>query len=169
MNSTQIHEKALSIINEYHTSDPFKLCSCIGLNVRYADLGSLKGMYKSIAGNYFVIINSSLSEQMSKIVCFHELCHHLLHSHIGDNLDIYVSMLFDMSARPEMEANMLATELMISDEDMLECAREGKTLDQIAATLDTDVHFVAIKAALMKERGYSFFKSFDIQSDFLKN
>ena len=44
----------------------------------------------------------------------------------------------------------------------------NNTVNRMIASGVDGVHFVAIKAALMKERGYSFFKSFDIQSDFLK-
>lgn len=167
MDIKDIYEKAQSLIAQYCTADPFELSACMGLNVRYADLGSLKGMYKCIAGNYFIIINSALDEPLSRAVCCHELCHHILHSHIAGNIGIYETMLFDMSARTELEANMLASELMISDEDMRRLAEEGRSLEEIASITETDVHFVMLKAGLMKKRGYSFLGDFDIQSDFL--
>lgn len=168
MDIENIHEKALYLIDHYATSDPFDLCGCMGINVRYADLGSLKGMYKCIAGNYFIIINSSLDERMSRAVCCHELCHHILHRHIISNIGVYETTLFDMSARTELEANMLATELMISDSQMLAPAEEGRSVDEIAALVGVDVNFVLLKAGLMRKRGYEFVGDFDIQSDFLK-
>ena len=168
MNSAQIHEKAVSIAKEYQTSDPFELCICMGVYVRFADLGSLKGMYKLIAGNPFIIINSSLDEHISRLVCFHELCHHILHSHIAESIGIYETMLFDMTARTELEANMLASELMISDEEMLGYAKDGRTLEEIASLTGADIHFAKLKAASMNRRGYGFSGNFEIESDFLR-
>ena len=167
MNSADIYAKALWLTEHYGTSDPFVLCNCMGLNVRYADLGSVKGMYKCIAGNYFVIINSVLDKHLERAVCCHELCHHVLHSHMTENISVYETMIFDMSAKPELEANMLASELLITDTDMLTLAKEGRSLEEIASFLEVDINFVILKAGLMKERGYEFFGNFDIQSDFL--
>ena len=60
MNCEKINETANHIITRYGTTDPFELCANMGVNVRYTDLGSLKGMYKYIKRN----LSSCLSIKM---------------------------------------------------------------------------------------------------------
>lgn len=169
MENAHIYRIVSETLHQFKTSNPFELCAMMDVNVRYADLGSLKGMYKYIAGNAFIIINSSLDCYTSKIICSHELAHHILHSHIARTMPVYETMLFDMSARIEAEANIFVAELLISDKAMLHYAREGKTVQEISALSETDVNIVKIKAASMYSRGYTFLNNFDIKSDFLKS
>ena len=154
MEAEKIYSAALKLKKKYATADPFELCECVGLNVRYADIGSLKGMYKYIKGNYFVLINDSLDERSKTLVCCHELCHHLLHRDIAKNIGLYDTMLYDMDGRTENEANMFAAEIMIDDADM-------------ASILGTDINLVLLKAESMKNRGFDINCALRAQSDFL--
>ena len=52
MDCHRIYTVARDIKAKYNTSDPFELCRCMGVHVRYGDLGSLKGLYKYIKKNY---------------------------------------------------------------------------------------------------------------------
>ncbi len=152
---------------KYATSDPFELCRCMGINLRYADIGTLKGMYKYIKKNYFILINNALDSRTARIVCCHELCHHILHRDIVRNMGIWDNMLYDMSGSIEQEANVLSAELMISDDDMQSRDFEGSTASQVAAALGTDVHLVMLKAMSMRQRGYKLNCEFDIEADYL--
>ena len=167
MDCHRIFNIARDIRAKYNTSDPFELCGCMGVHLRYVDLGSLKGLYKYIKKNYFIVINSSLNEHMARIVCCHELCHHILHRDIARNQGIWDSMLYDMSAGVEQEANLLCAELLIDDDDMLSETMEGKTAAQVAAALDADESLVMLKAMSMKNRGYDMRCDFCVASDYL--
>ncbi len=168
MDCHNIYTTALEIKVRYNTSDPFELCSCMGIHVRYRDLGSLKGLYKYIKKNYFILINSSLDRCTARTVCCHELCHHILHRHIVRNQGIWDSMLYDMSAGVEQEANLLCAELLIEDADMSYEAVKGRTPSELAAILGTDESLVMLKAASMAERGYGINGGFSVPSDYLR-
>ena len=45
-NRDYIQTIAHELIAKFDTRDPFELCKAIGVEVFYADLGNLKGMYK---------------------------------------------------------------------------------------------------------------------------
>jgi hypothetical protein len=45
-NKDYIQSVASGLIKRYDTRDPFELCKATGVEVFYADLGHLKGMYK---------------------------------------------------------------------------------------------------------------------------
>lgn len=167
MDCHRIFNVARDIRAKYNTSDPFKLCGCMGVHLRYVDLGSLKGLYKYIKKNYFIVINSSLNEHMARIVCCHELCHHILHRDIARNQGIWDSMLYDMSAGMEQEANLLCAELLIEDEHMRPEDITDKTPDMIGAELGVDKNLVMLKAMSMKNRGYDMRCDFCVASDYL--
>jgi len=155
------------LIKRCGSRDPFEICASIGLNVRFADLGNLKGMYKYYKRNRYALINSELDENMQKIVCAHELGHDRLHQHFAKDHCLQEFMLYDMRSRPEYEANLFASELLIADDDILEFVNEGCDIEQTARSLNTDVNLVAIKLASMNTRGFGFIISTTHKSDFL--
>lgn len=167
MDCHRIYTVARDIKAKYDTSDPFELCRCMGVHVRYGDLGSLKGLYKYIKKNYFILISDALDEQPARIICCHELCHHILHRDIARNQGIWDGMLYDMSAGVEQEANILCAELLIDDCDMSDEAIGGRTPSEVAAILGADESLVMLKAMSMRERGYKLFCAFDVKSDYL--
>ncbi len=167
MNCGQIYKIANRLIKWYGTSNPFELCAHMGVNVRYADLGTLKGMYKYIKRNYFVVINNKLSRRTQLLVCCHELSHHILHRDVSKNSMLWDNMLFDKSIGIEHEANMLAAEILMSDDEVFELVMNGKSAGEIAAILETSVNFVKLKAHCMKMRGYNFEGDFEVDPNFL--
>ena len=56
-NREYIQHVANKLVKKYDTRDPFQLCEAMGIQEFYADLGSLKGMYKYFKRNRFVAIN----------------------------------------------------------------------------------------------------------------
>ena len=164
----RIYNLAREIRAKYNTSDPFELCACMGVHIRCVDLGSLKGLYKYIKKNYFILINESLNEHIARVVCCHELCHHILHRDIARNQPVWDTMLYDMSAGVEQEANMLCAELLIDDGDMSDEVVGEKTPSEVASILGVDESLVMLKALSMKERGYEINGGFCVSSDYLK-
>ena len=70
-NREYIQNVANKLIKKFDTRDPFQLCQAIGVEVFYADLGSLKGMYKYLKKNRFAVINENLDPFTKTLVCAH--------------------------------------------------------------------------------------------------
>ena len=163
-----IQTVAQELIIKYDTRDPFELCKAIGVEVFYADLGSLKGMYKYLKKNRFAVINENLDSFTKRLVCAHELGHDILHQNLAKQVCLQEFMLYDMKSRPEFEANLFASEILLSDDNILILAHEGLDIEQISKELCTDINLIALKVSSMNTRGYRFNNTIDAKSDFLR-
>lgn len=161
MNTDQIYSLVRKTVREQHTNDPFSLAEGLGIDVDYADLGELKGFYVAYKTGRYIVINHHLEEHMSRIVLAHEIGHDLLHRDIASNGGMGEQSFFDMTSKPEREANIFAAELLISDEDMIELGERGCTVDEAAKELGVHTQVAVIKARSMEERG------FEIRSDYI--
>ena len=140
----------------------------MNIDVLFMDLGKLKGFYKRDGHNRFIIINDQICEPLQRIVCAHELGHDQLHRHIAENHTLQEFAIYDMKSKPEYEANLFASEILLPDEKIFTLAREGYDVEQIAKELCTDVNLVAIKVASMNTRGYRFNTIDSPKCNFLK-
>ncbi len=163
-----IAQKAKKLKDKYHTSDPFEICARCGINVKFADLGQLKGFYKYYMRNRFVVINESLDDNLKKVVCAHELGHDVMHRDIAKKMNIWETMYVDMSTRPELEANIFASEILIDDREILNMASEGLSIGDISSLLCVDENLVKLKLCIIKERGYDLNTDFLTEIDFLR-
>lgn len=114
-------------------SDPFEAVIQSGASLCYKDLGSLKGAYFGNMQKPAVVINETLDEPMKKIVCAHELGHHILHS--GKLCSC--SSVTDSSIL-EREANIFAAAYLIDSKKAVSLLTEGYTVSQTASMLETD-------------------------------
>ncbi|MBM6876221.1 ImmA/IrrE family metallo-endopeptidase [Fusobacterium mortiferum] len=100
---------------KYGTRDPYKLCKRLKINIIYMDLGEIKGIYKKVVTNKFIVINENLDEFCQKVVLAHELGHAILHH----SKEIQALKDYDLfpkySNQIEIEANTFAAELLIDD------------------------------------------------------
>jgi Zn-dependent peptidase ImmA (M78 family) len=164
----QITEKGAAVVRYCGTRDPFKIARELGILVRYADdFTKLKGMYRVVKRNRFIILNSHMSERMTRIVCAHEVGHDQLHRELATTGALQEFMLYQMDTRPEYEANIFATELLLDTDDVLELIENGYDAEQIARTLHSDINLVALKIAHLRNQGYQL-RLTDWRSDFLK-
>ena len=79
--------------------------------------------------------NQDLSPQTKRIVCAHEIGHDRLHRALakGDGLQEFV--LYKMNSIPEYEANIVAAEILLNSDEVLEYIYDyGYTSAQIAQT-----------------------------------
>lgn len=77
-------------------------------------------------------------------------------------------MLYDTSTRQEYEANIVAAEILLDTDEVLDCIyRRGYTSEQIARAMETDVNLVALKISHLAEAGYDL-RRIEHRSDFLK-
>ena len=167
-NREYIQNVANKLIKKFDTRDPFQLCQAIGVEVFYADLGSLKGMYKYLKKNRFAVINENLDPFTKTLVCAHELGHDILHQNLARMVCLQEFILYDMKSRPEYEANLFASEILLPDDIILNLARDGYDIEQISKELCTDINLIALKVSSMNTRGYRFNNTIDARSDFLR-
>ncbi len=166
---TRIAEIAQDLIQRAGSRDPFQIASTLGIEVKFCnDFGNLKGMYSVIQGNRFIFINDELDERMKRIVCAHELGHDQLHRHLANNKALQEFMLYEMHSVPEYEANILAAEILLDTEEVLEYIYSYNYSDsQIANAMNTDINLVALKVGYLREQGYDL-RAMEYRSDFLK-
>ena len=136
-------------------TDPFSLCSLLGILVCYSPMGKGKDAIKGffVKSNRIKVI-SDLPYMIQRIITAHELGHAMLHADSG----IYAFhelALFDDSSRCEKEANLFASELLISDDDFFAALENGQAFCQAASSLNVPPELLDFKARLMKEKGYT--------------
>ncbi|MDD5914250.1 MAG: toxin [Oscillospiraceae bacterium] len=94
--------------------------------------------------------------------------HDQLHRHLAKGNALQEFMLYDMATKPEYEANIVAAEILLDTDELLEYVYEyGYTSEQIARAMHTDINLVALKIAHLAETGYDL-RRIEHRSDFLK-
>lgn len=158
------------LVKRCGTRDPFRIAKELGITVLddCDNFGPLKGMYRIIKRNRFIFLNKDLSPEMKRIVCAHELGHDQLHRHLATSTGLQEFSLYDMRTKPEYEANIVAAEILLDTNEVLEYIYNyGYTSEQIARAMNTDINLVALKIAHLAETGYDLRRQ-DFRSDFLK-
>lgn len=156
------------LVKRYRTRDPFEIAGQLGINIMFCnDFGPLKGMYRVIKRNRFIFLNNDLSEHMQRIACAHELGHDQLHRELAQNSPLREFMIYDMKSKPEYEANIVASEILLDSDEVLDFIYNYHyTAEQIASAMYTDINLVALKIAHLVTLGYNL-RSVDYRSDFL--
>ena len=168
MSLEYIIDKDAKLVKKSGTRNPFRIAKDIGIKVMFVnDFEKLKGVYRVIKRNRWIFINSNLSERMQRIVCAHELGHDQLHRNLANGNGMMEFVLYDTESRPEFEANVLASQVLLSDDDVLELIHDGYDVEQISRILDSDINLVALKVSLLNQQGYTF-RTINYKSNFLK-
>ena len=169
MSAEHLSKVGSNLVKRFDTRDPFRIAQELGIEVLFCDnLSHLKGMYRVIKRNRFIFINKDLSPQKQRIVCAHELGHDQLHRHLAKGNALQEFMLYDMTTKPEYEANIVAAEILLDTDEILEYIYQyGYTSEQIARAMHTDINLVALKIAHLAETGYNL-RKIDHRSDFLR-
>ena len=168
MGSDYIHKEARRLVRWSGTRDPFKIAKELGIHVIYDyDFDTLKGMYKVIQRSRFIFINGNLSKRDQRMVCAHELGHDRFHRHFAKEAALQEFMLYDMRSRPEYEANIFASELLIANHEILELIESEYDIYQIAGEIGEDMNLVLIKIDELRKQGYDVQAPYRPNSDFL--
>jgi Zn-dependent peptidase ImmA (M78 family) len=162
-----IIKKAQALVRKSETTNPFRIADDIGAEVKFYDLGNLKGMYACIKRNRFIVINNRLDEYTQRIVCAHELGHDQLHRDLAKDTWLREFMIYNMNNRTEYEANVFACEVLLPSGEILELVNQGFDIEQIAREMCTDVNLVALKLAALSRQGYKLGR-FESRNDFLR-
>lgn len=165
-----IYDSVQSKIKKSRTRNPFTIAEDNGIMLIFdSNLNKMKGMYTIIKRNRIIIINDNMPERMQQIVCAHELGHDALHRQFAKDGGLREFMLYDMKSRPEYEANMYAADLLLDDEEVMELAKDGYDMQQVAGILNTDINLIGLKMASMNYRGFDLRIGIEPKSDFLRS
>ena len=156
----------ISLMKKYRTNDPYELAEELGIVVKYRHFNDLKGMYKVIGRVSYIWLHDELDEITERIVLMHEIGHHIFHRDIAAS-SFQEFSLYDMEGKPEVEANIFAANMLISDKSMAELAERNYTSEQAACELCMPHQLVLIKIQDMIDRGYGLCLGYPIRYDFL--
>lgn len=170
MSVNYIYDSVQNKIKKSRTRNPFTIAEDNGIMLIFdSNLNKMKGMYTIIKRNRIIILNDNMPERMQQIVCAHELGHDALHRQFAKDGGLREFMLYDMKSRPEYEANMYAADLLLDDEEVMELAKDGYDMQQVAGMLNTDINLIGLKMASMNYRGFDLRIGIEPKSDFLRS
>lgn len=119
------------IVSKYHSRNPVDIAQGMNIKVAYADLGeNVHGFYQYYKRGMVIYINDSLDEHMQLQVLRHEIGHAVLYR--KTNRIFMERSTFQVPDKYENEADLFATFLAISDDDVCEYISNGYTVQQIS-------------------------------------
>ncbi len=136
------------LMKKYHSRDPFEVAQMLHIHIWERELGGMKGFYNIISRERYIVINQNLSPEEKTAVCAHELGHDRLHRHFAQYTPFKELCLYDMSCKPEREANIFAAAFLISEEDLSENLHY--TTQQLAQLLRTSEDYIKLRIELSK-------------------
>ncbi|MGN1339591.1 MAG: ImmA/IrrE family metallo-endopeptidase [Oscillospiraceae bacterium] len=157
---------AREIRREYGGRDIFATAENSGAVVWLRELGGLKGFYICENGRRYIVVNRALKPLLRRTVCAHELGHDLLHRELSAG-GIRENTLFLSTNKTEREANLFATEMLLTDRETLSVLEYARDIDSAADELGVLPEILGYKLELLNHKGYHF-NTQDISSDFLK-
>lgn len=135
--------KAEELMQEYQTSDPFRLCELMNITILYEELPeSVRGFSLTIKGRRIVYLNSCLDSTMLRQVCAHELGHIVMHP--DHNLVFMLQHTLYVHERFEREADEFCAALLISPSQM----REVSTVQELAVLAEVEERIACIRAEM---------------------
>jgi Zn-dependent peptidase ImmA (M78 family) len=149
--SIYIYEMVENLKRKYKTNNPFQIAKALNIFVSFKALNNLKGFYYIVNRERHIVINNTLEEEEQRIVCAHELGHDRLHQHFARVNALKDFVLYDMSSKPEYEANIFAVDLLIEDVKVRELILENDA-SFLASALKVNENFVDYKVESMRKR-----------------
>ena len=168
--NNSIYEEVERLVKKYKTRDPREIAEAIGIKILFRDFSDLKGFYAIENKSRYIVINNNLDEYLQRVICAHELGHDRLHRHFAAYNAMRDYMLYDMKARPERDANIFASDLLLSDtEVMLYAKLYGYTHEKISQIMDVPQELMCFKAYSIYTRGYDIRTPEIVESNFLSS
>lgn len=168
-----IADAAQKLKKKYDETDPWKLASAMNIQVSLVPMGLFEGCCKG----FFLIhkrikhitINSDLPEEYQRVILAHELGHAVLHARKASGAAFHEIILFDSTDTQEYEANVFASELLLTDDAVLEALNDDMFFFQAAKYLYVPSELLDFKFRILKRRGYKVESPIVSHGDFLKN
>lgn len=121
-------QKAKELISKFDISNPFYLADILNINIKFMNIGNLKGYVTKQYNVECIVINNDLNEYEQEFTCFHELGH-ILCGHNQNSIYLSTKTFLNVN-KFENEANMFATHMILSKYDIDEL--KELTIEQIA-------------------------------------
>jgi len=134
-----IKQSVKQLVEEYETSDPYRLAQAMGIDVDEFPFRRIKGLILKIAGRVTIVLNSNLPEWLKRVVLAHELGHRQL-SPQGMGY-FFLAEYTLMESKVEYEANKFTVELLTWGER----PEIDETLEQFAARVGVPVEMMRYK------------------------
>lgn len=125
-----IRSKVDKLVRYHKTRDPFEMVQGMNVILVHYPLEGVRGFYQYFKRNNIIYIDETLSDPDKRFVLAHELGHMILHK--KSNAIFMDTRTCLKTSRFELEADMFAMHLLISDEDIGEC--KDCTLEQLSRT-----------------------------------
>ena len=164
-----ICREADKLIRRFKTRDPFEIAERLGIIVMSKNLGSTMGCYLYYKKNRYILLNQNLPRSLCPIVCGHELGHDRLHPEYARYSFLKDVTMTDMTSKPEYQANLFASMLLLDEDDILQLMSEGYTTSQIARELYTLEELVLLRMSEMNTANYQIRIPYMPRGDFLKS
>lgn len=143
-----------------HCRDPEKIAAALGIGIEYYDLVNLKGMYSSSNKHRTIIVNERLNYYGLRFVIAHEIGHDQKHRALARSKPLKDLLFFSSTGKDltELEANIIASHILIDDEELLSLIREERTCQSIALELRVPEDLLLIKMSQMRRLGHYEFR-----------
>ena len=117
-----------ALCKKYGTRNPYKLIDEMGIILQYGEkMETVRGFYLYDSRIKLICISNNLPEYVERFVVAHELGHSILHKQSSAP---FLQSTFFSKDRYEIEANKFASELIITDLDLME--HWEYTIDELA-------------------------------------
>jgi Zn-dependent peptidase ImmA (M78 family) len=158
------------LIQKHKTRNPFEIADCLNINVLYRPLGKLKGIYIYTRRSRYICINNELDSPAKRLVCAHEIGHDRFHRHLAIlNPQAQELISYDMSSKPEREANIFAAEVLLPDDEVIKLINDADmNFFRAARELYVPPELMDFKFQILKNRGYRLEAPLNSTGDFLK-
>lgn len=173
INISTIADEVRRVTRKYDETDPVRLAKAMRIIVSYEPMGIYDGCCKG----FFIVhhrikhitINNNLPEELQRVVLAHEIGHCVLHYAAGTMATFHETVLFDSVDFKEYEANIFASELLLTDDDVLTVLNDDLFFYQAASILCVPAEMLDFKFRVMKRKGYKLGSPIVSHGDFLKN
>lgn len=173
INIEVVADEVRRVTGKYGETDPYRLARAMKIIVRHEPMG----LYEGCCKGFFIVhcrmkhitINCDLPEELQRVVLAHEVGHSVLHCTSGTMAAFHETVLFDTVDFREYEANIFASELLLSDEDVLEALNDDLFFFQAASALCVPSEMLDFKFRVMKRKGYKLESPILSNGDFMKN
>ena len=141
MNHELIRKKVNHLVKFYKSRDPFEMIRGMNVILVYYPLEGVHGFYQYFQRNNIIYIDEQLSDCEKRFVLAHELGHMFLHKK-ANALFMDTRTHFN-GDRFEMDADLFAMELLVSDDMLLE--NVDCTIDQLSRLLGYNKKLIELR------------------------
>jgi Zn-dependent peptidase ImmA (M78 family) len=168
IDSFGIYKKAEQLVQISGTNNVVQIASDLGIKLYYEKYDNLLGMYTYRWKHRIIFLNNSLEDYMLQMVLAHEIGHDQMHRVLAE-MGLKEFTLFDMRSITEYEANAFAAHILLKNEDILNLARDGYDVAQIASNLNSHINLLLIKMQEMNKIGFDFTVPYRPRNNFFKD